>query len=235
MQNQQAAPLYRIWGADHVAYGPLELPMLVTWVKQRRVTAGSWVFVQDQRMWVKASELAELKMFFGAKPADQAAPPGATVKADNLRRIKLFAEMELAQLESFLHYLEVVRVVKFARLFSKGDHGDAMYFILEGELRAALTMDGKETTLATLGVGDFFGEVALLIEGPRSADILANEDSLLLKLPATAFETIVHEAPALATPFLLAISRSITARLLDLDKKYMHSIRSARTLSEIHL
>ncbi len=96
-------------------------------------------------------------------------------------------------------------------------------------------MDGKETTLATLGVGDFFGEVALLIEGPRSADILANEDSQLLKLPAKAFETIVHEAPALATPFLLAISRSITARLLDLDKKYLHSIRSARTLSEIQL
>ncbi len=133
MQNQQAAPLYRIWGAAHVAYGPLELPMLVTWVKQRRVTAGSWVFVQDQRMWVKASELAELKMFFGAEPAGHAAAPGATVKADNLRRIKLFADMELAQLESFLHYLEVVRVLKFARLFSKGDHGDAMYFILEGE------------------------------------------------------------------------------------------------------
>jgi CRP-like cAMP-binding protein len=102
-------------------------------------------------------------------------------------------------------------------------------------LRAALTVDGKETTLATLHVGDFFGEVALLSEGPRAADILANEASVLLKLPAKGFATIISEAPALATPFLLAISRSITARLLDLDRKYVSSIRSARAGSEVHL
>jgi hypothetical protein len=235
MQDQQAAPLYRVWGADNVAYGPFELPTLVTWVKQRRVTAESWVFVQDDRRWMKAVDLTELKMFFDTKTPEHAAPSGGVVKPENLRRIKLFADLYLAQLESVLHYLEAVRVAKFSRLFSQGDQGDAMYFILEGELRAALTVDGKETTLATLHVGDFFGEVALLSEGPRAADILANEDSVLLKLPAKAFETIISEAPALATPFLLAISRSIAARLLDLDRKYVSSIRSARVASELHL
>ena len=235
MQNQQAAPLYRVWGADNVAYGPFELPALVTWVKQRRVTAESWVFLQDNRRWVKAADITELKMFFGAKTTEHAAPSAGAVKPENLRRIKLFADLDLAQLDSVLRYLEVVRVANFSRLFSQGDQGDAMYFILEGELRAALTVDGKETTLATLRIGDFFGEVALLSEGPRAADILANEDSVLLKLPAKAFQTIISEAPALAAPFLLAISRSITARLLDLDRKYVSSIRSARAVSEVDL
>jgi hypothetical protein len=235
MQDQQAAPLYRVWGADNVAYGPFELPTLVTWVKHRRVNAGSWVFVQDDRRWMKAADLTELKMFFDPKAPERAAASGVVVKPENLRRIKLFADLDLAQLESVLHYLEEMRVAKFARVFSQGDQGDAMYFILEGELRAALTVDGKETTLATLHVGDFFGEVALLSEGPRAADILANEASVLLKLPAKGFATIISEAPALATPFLLAISRSITARLLDLDRKYVSSIRSARAGSEVHL
>jgi len=238
MADQQTAPLYWVWGLDRIAYGPVELPGLIAWIKQGRVKAASWVFVGEAGEWVKADQVAVVKMFFVTKTE----PPGPTgaeaahaaLKPGNLRRIRLFADMDADQLQSLVTYMELVRVNKFSQLFRKGDHGDAMYFVLEGEVRALTLIDGKETTLFTMRPGDSFGEIALLIQGPRSADMVANENSLLLRLPAAAFEQIVREAPALATPFLLALSRVITHRSLELGRKYESSIRSARAVADLH-
>lgn len=239
MQTQAGIPVYRVWGSDNIAYGPFELPALVAWIKQKRVLANTWVFASEAGAWQKASQLAELKMFFkekpsGAAPAAGAGPSLESVKPENLRRIKIFAEMDPTQLESFLAYMELVRIRKFAHLFHKGETGDAMYSILEGEMRAMNMADGKETTLFTLHPGDSFGEIALLIQTPRSSDIVANEDSLLLKLPAAAFDKVVREAPALAAPFLLAIARVMTNRSLELGRKYESSVRSARVVSALY-
>lgn len=241
MPNTPAIPLFWVWGVDHIAYGPFELPTLVTWIKQRKAGAESWVFVQEAGHWCRASEITELKMFFapkgGAAPmAGSEKPPASAagqVRPENLRRIRIFAEMETRQLESLLGYMELERVRKFTLLFHKGAPADAMYFILEGEVRAFAMIEGKETTLFTMGAGDSFGEIALLIQGPRSSDVSANEDSLLLKLPSSAFEKIIREAPALATPFLLAMARVITNRSLEMGRKYESSIRSARATAEL--
>jgi hypothetical protein len=240
MNDQASEPLYRVWGQDNIAYGPLTLPALVGWVKQQRVQATTWVFTEEDGKWQPASQVTPLKMFFGPKSSAPAAGPAAgagveAVRPEHLSRVRVFADMDLRQLASFLSYMEPVRVRKFTNLFKKGDHGDAMYFLLEGEVRALTMIEGKETTLFTMRAGESFGEIALIIQGPRSADMAANEDSLLLRLPAAAFERIVKEAPALAAPFLLAISRTITQRSLELGRKYESSIRSARAVADLHI
>lgn len=208
----QTAPTYRLWGADNIAYGPVELPGLVTWVRQGRMTPDSWVYRDEQRDWVRAKDLTELKAILKPK-GGVAQPAGSThLTPDQLRRIKVFAEMDHAQLTSLLSYLEQITVPQFSTLFHKGEPGDAMYSVLEGELRAREMRGGREVTILTLGVGETFGEMALLIEGERTSDIVANAPSKLLKLPARAFVQITREAPALATPFLLAISRMLAHR-----------------------
>lgn len=208
----QTAPTYRLWGADNIAYGPVELPGLVTWVRQGRMTPDSWVYRDEQRDWVRAKDLTELKAILKPK-GGVAQPAGPThLTPDQLRRIKVLAEMDHAQLTSLLSYLEQITVPQFATLFHKGEPGDAMYSVLEGELRAREMRGGREVTILTLGVGETFGEMALLIEGERTSDIVANAPSKLLKLPARAFVQITREAPALATPFLLAISRMLAHR-----------------------
>ena len=59
----------------------------------------------------------------------------------------------------------------FGTVANKGDHGDALFMVLEGEVRARVMIDGQETTLATMGVGECFGELAIVDQGPRSADV----------------------------------------------------------------
>jgi hypothetical protein len=232
MDTESSAPLYRVWGVDNVAYGPVELPTLVAWIKGERVLADSWVFQHETGRWSKAGDLDELKLLFVKKtPVSHAGEniPAELIPPGLLRRNRVFAGMDEAQLRSFVNYMDIQRFNRFATVVRKGELGDAMYLIIEGELRAFTLVDGKETTLTTMGPGEYFGEISLLDQGPRSAAVAANTDSMLLRISAASFDRLVKEAPALATIFLYALSRSIVGRLRVLTKKYEDSVHWSRT------
>jgi CRP-like cAMP-binding protein len=86
----------------------------------------------------------------------------------------------------------------------------------------------KETTLTTLTIGEFFGDISLFDHGPRSADVIANTDAIVLKISSTAFEKLAKEAPELAAPFLHAIGKTLTARIRADNKRYTDSVKFAR-------
>ena len=75
---------------------------------------------------------------------------------------------------------------------------------------------------------------ALLCDTPsvRSADVLANVETVLLKISAEALKRLFREAPALAAPFLLGLSKTISSRVRTLTKRYEDSILFARTAGE---
>ncbi len=229
--------MYRVWGTDKVVYGPLDLTALAEWIQEARVTERSWVLLEAKNEWRRAAELPELKSCFVANAQARAASPGdadrtkagARLPPTALRRIKLFADLEEPQLESFLRYLEEVRCPQFSHIVRQGQRGEAMYLVLEGEVRALTIVDGKESTLATIVAGDWFGEISLLDHGPRSVDVIANKDSILLKLSSEAFELLLREAPMLAVPFLRALSRTVVARIRQATKRYEDSVRFIRT------
>lgn len=224
---------FTVWGIDQTAYGPVELPTLVSWIKDERVTADTWLFVGRSRSWEKASEVQELQMFFHAKGV---APASATATAFSsrgldprtLRRIKILAAMSDEQLMRFADFAEVERVPQWKVIVRQGAPGDAMFFILEGELRVRIEVMGKETVIATLSAGEMFGDISLFDHGPRSADVVANVDSVVVRLSAAAFERISKEAPQLATPLLRAMGRTLTARIRADNKRYGDSVKFAR-------
>src|SRR5512133_3041105 len=91
-----------VWGIDQTAYGPVEIPDLVSWVKDGRVFADTWVFVGRSASWQKAGELPELQMFFSRHRAPGHAEPAANrVSPGALRRIKILATLTNEQLEKF--------------------------------------------------------------------------------------------------------------------------------------
>jgi serine/threonine-protein kinase len=65
-------------------------------------------------------------------------------------------------------------------ILREGDAGDAAYMITGGECRAFRTVSGQEETLATMGVGDVFGEMALLLYEPRAASVMAVDQVTVL-------------------------------------------------------
>src|SRR5262245_51438794 len=116
---------YRAWGEDDIAYGPVELPALIAWIKDGRVTDQSWVFKEPDRIWSRAADLPELTMFFKSKspPSTPAATNASGIRPGSLRRIKMLAEVEERLLASLLNYVEVVKVEQFGTILNKGDHG----------------------------------------------------------------------------------------------------------------
>ena len=83
---------------------------------------------------------------------------------------------------------------------------------------------GKEVTLGTIAAGESFGELSLIDQGPRSADVVANKDSVLLKISSGAFAQVLREAPALPAAFLLDLSRSVVGRVRNITKRYVDSV-----------
>jgi hypothetical protein len=222
-----------VWGLDHAAYGPVELPTLVSWVKDERVTTDTWIYAATNSSWQRASDVPELQMFFRSRPGGaQASMAGVTTPRGfdprALRRIKILGGMTDDQLERFSQFVEAEKVPQWSVIVKQGDPGDSMYLILEGELRARINVMGNETILATLSAGEFFGDISLFDHGPRSADVVANTDSLVVKITAVAFDRLAEEAPEIATPFLRAVGRTLSARIRTDNKRYGDSVKFSR-------
>jgi CRP-like cAMP-binding protein len=205
---------YFIWGVDDSPYGPVELPVLIDWVHDERVAPETWVFSRQANHWQRASDLPELKdQFLLQFTSVPETPSKVGLKPGSLRRIKILADLSDAQLAHLAEYMDLQEVSQWSVLFSQGEHSDSMYLVLAGEMRARTMVNGRETILATFGPGDFFGDLALFDHGPRSADVVANQDSTLLRISALSFQCLTREAPALATPFLQATARTLSARI----------------------
>jgi len=226
MASSSSIPQFFVWGIDQTAYGPVELPALISWVKDERVTPETWVFATKDEAWQKACDIPELQMFIRKKTSastGSASPEGFNTGA--LRRVKILAAMSEEQLARFAQFMQIEQVPQWTVIVKQGDPGDTMYLILQGELRVRMNVAGKETILATLGAGDFFGDISLFDHGPRAADVVANADSVVLKISSVAFEELAKKAPELATPFLRAIGQTLSARIRADNKRYADSVK----------
>lgn len=234
MEAKSRASVYRVWANERIVYGPFNLPALVEWVRQRRINPETWIHCDRRGTWNQAASLEELKLLFDpthGRPGHLVNAVRAGVNQDVMLRIKVLAGFNDAQLQSFVRYMEIVTLESLSVAVREGEPGDAMYLILEGECRVRVLRRGKESILATLKAGDFFGEISLLDNGPRSADVVANERSTLLKISTRSFAKLRREAPALAEPFLYALSQILVGRLRAVNKRYVDSVLMMQALA----
>ena len=99
-------------------------------------------------------------------------------------------------------------------VFRKGDTGNAMFLVLSGTVGISDQNIADETLIDTIGPGDFFGEMALIANTPRSATVSALEAAELIAIDKTRFIASIHENPELA----IALINTLMARLSYLKK-----------------
>src|SRR6185436_8031956 len=110
-----------------------------------------------------------------------------------LKSVPLFSRLGEASLDSILKLTRRRRFRKDEVVFHEKEIGDSLFIILHGRVKVAIFGDdGKEVTLSILGDGDFFGEMALLDQEPRSATIIAEEDCELLSLQRDDFTRAIE-------------------------------------------
>ena len=81
--------------------------------------------------------------------------------------------------------------------------------------------------MATLAAGSIFGEISLFDKGPHAADVISNQESILVKISAHALDSIGKEAPEAALGLLSGLIKAITGRVRTLTRRYEDSVHAA--------
>lgn len=122
-----------------------------------------------------------------------------------LKASSIFAETPENTLAEVAAIAVVERVPEGDTLFRKGDTGDCMYIIAEGEIHIG---DGA-TRFATMGKGEFFGELALVETEPRSADAVAASDCLLIRIDQDDFYELIEDRMEVARGILVILAKRL--------------------------
>jgi CRP-like cAMP-binding protein len=135
---------------------------------------------------------------------------------ESLRAIPLFSDVGDEDLARVADLLIERRFPKHKTIVEEGLSGDYMYVIREGRVQVSkLSDDGREKILEFLDAGDFFGEMSLLDDAPRSATVRALSDTRVLALSRTDFLNVMRRSPDVA----MAVVQELTRRLRDTDEQ----------------
>jgi len=131
-----------------------------------------------------------------------------------LQRVELFAGMDRRQGEQIRRLLKERRFANGETVIMEGTGGAAFFIIDSGQAKVS----SKGVDLATLGPGDYFGEVALIDGGPRSATVTAATDLICYGLTFWEFRPLVERNGTIAWKLLQALAKQLRAAVSARDK-----------------
>jgi CRP-like cAMP-binding protein len=131
-----------------------------------------------------------------------------------LGRTRLFSGVDAAGLERIAARTTELDVPGDRVIARQGEIGTGFFVIVSGEVR--VVRDGE--TIATLGPGEFFGELSVLDGRPRIAQVVSSQPTICMALASWDFEAVVGEQPSVA----LSILRELAGRLRDLTEAQHH-------------
>lgn len=127
-----------------------------------------------------------------------------------LATVPLFKGIDPAELDHFGELLREKSYPKGSVILFEDDPGDALFIVRTGGVKVVLVAeDGREVILGMLGVGEHFGELSLIDDQPRSAHVIAMEESSLLVLRRDDFRRRVEANPSVAWSLLTELSHRL--------------------------
>lgn len=132
-------------------------------------------------------------------------------KLEHLAQVKMFSSLSKKELGLISRASDVVTVPEGTEIVQEGQIGHEFYLLLSG----SVTVRRAGRKVATLSAGDYFGEMALLDRGPRSATIVANGHCELLVIGQREFMSVLDQVPPVAHKLLV----SMASRLREADSK----------------
>jgi CRP/FNR family transcriptional regulator, cyclic AMP receptor protein len=133
-----------------------------------------------------------------------------------LREVLLFKDIAAEEEGAVWARLEERRLRRGEVLFREGDAGKELFFIRSGTVIVSKHVKGRvEQVLARLGPGDFFGEMSLFDDQPRSATIQAESETVMYGLDRSNLDHLIEQNPRAATAFFTQVVLVLVKRLRD--------------------
>jgi CRP-like cAMP-binding protein len=127
---------------------------------------------------------------------------------DELAAIPLFSSLSASDLRELVNWFDVQTISEGVRLTGEGAAGYSFFVLAKGT--ATVTSEGA--TLASLGPGDFFGEIAILGDGRRSATVTTTSPTKLFVMFGTEFRRLQDAQPEIAARIEQAMRERVVAR-----------------------
>ncbi len=141
---------------------------------------------------------------------------GTTEKMIYLKRVPLFAELQTRELAAIASIAVHNTYSSGTTIILEGEPGESLFLILRGKVSVIKGLGTpQELSLAELGPEEFFGEMSLFDREPRSASVLAMEETEVLELDKFQFEEIMRQFPKIA----IQACRVLCGRLRGLQEK----------------
>jgi CRP/FNR family transcriptional regulator, cyclic AMP receptor protein len=142
------------------------------------------------------------------------APPSVSMLL--LRNVPLFAVLPESQLALLTTLVNRKSFPRGTTIIAAGDPTESLYVVISGRLKVMISDDeGREVILAMLGPNEFFGEMGLIDDAPRSASVVALEACELLSLSKRDFKRCLAENFEMA----MTVMRGLVTRLREADQK----------------
>ena len=139
-----------------------------------------------------------------------------TVSTTVLKSVPLFAGFPDEQLRTLVSVVTRRSAPRSSVIMAAGDPIDSLYIVISGRLKVMMgDSDGKEVILSLLGPGEFFGEMGLIDDSPRSATVVATEPCELISITKRDFRRCLAENFEMTN----AVMRALVRRLREADRK----------------
>ncbi len=149
---------------------------------------------------------------------------------EKLSQVYLFRELTPSEIDTLLSISQERRAQKDDVIFKEGATGDAFYFIVSGSIRISTMVPGVgEEALTILREGEYFGEMALIDDAPRSASAIANENTILLLIEKDNFRKLLAQETGIAYKLLWVFTKTLSARLRKTDEQLKSIFSIAKT------
>lgn len=149
---------------------------------------------------------------------------------DVLSQVYLFRELTPSEMDILISISKEKRAKKDEVIFKEGATGNAFYLIVSGSVRISTIVPGVgEEALTILREGEYFGEMALIDDAPRSASAIANDDTILLLIKKDNFRKLLTQETGIAYKLLWVFTKTLSARLRKTDEQLKSIFAIAKT------
>ena len=135
---------------------------------------------------------------------------GRDAKVDLIAKVPLFSHCSKRELEQIASVADEIDLREGKELMREGALGREFFVILEGS--AEVTQEGQ--TINTLGPGDFFGEIALVSDTPRTATVTATSPVRALVITDRSFKRLLRDSPQIQAKVLSALAERLAPELV---------------------
>jgi len=133
-----------------------------------------------------------------------------------LRKIEILSDLSPEELRSVRGLMKTVHIEKDKTLFFEGEEGDELFIILSGCVAISVkTPDGEALPIAEVRGGNFFGEMSIFEQAPRSATCCTREDSTLLSLSGRDFYGFLEQNPEITIKIMHRMLTITSQRLQE--------------------